>query len=243
MRLYAKFSISLTPLPENAAYFATMMSVIRAGYSVFAISSRNSALAVAHLMKKAGVKHLLVGQEQSMIDLANEAFKQLDNVPVPSTSPMLVFQDLFSGPPVSRDDVPYIKKPLDEVTIYVHSSGKKAFSGSKTVFTMSPGSTAFPKLIPWTNRHVIELCIGPWFSERDMSGSIISINSAPMFHGLAIFSTLIAVSVGAIFSVFEPSSPPAIPTPDLLIKSARDVDCDYLIMVPSLLEVRTLNFL
>lgn len=99
------------------------MSVVYAGYCVFPISPRNSAIAVATLMKQAGVKHLLVGREQITVDLASNALKHLEGNLVPSMSPMLVFNDLFSGPSVSRDDVPYFRKPLEEIVVYLHSSG------------------------------------------------------------------------------------------------------------------------
>lgn len=58
-----------------------------------------------------------------------------------------------------------------------------------------------------------------------------------MFHGMGILLMLVVVSTGAVFSVFEPTSPPMIPTTESLIKAAQDVDCDYLLLPPSVLEV------
>ncbi|KAH9841045.1 uncharacterized protein C8Q71DRAFT_742955, partial [Rhodofomes roseus] len=49
------------------------MSIMRANHVAFPISPRNSPLAVARLINKAGVSHVLVGREQAMQDLVNEA--------------------------------------------------------------------------------------------------------------------------------------------------------------------------
>ncbi|KAI0926159.1 hypothetical protein AcV5_008690 [Taiwanofungus camphoratus] len=83
-----------------------MMSVMRANYIVFPISPRNSPAAVAHLINKVGVKHVLVGCEQVMQDLAKDALCILKNqyfsTPEPQLSPMPLLE-LFLPP--SESDV------------------------------------------------------------------------------------------------------------------------------------------
>ena len=51
------------------------MGIMRANYTVFPISIRNSPAAVAHLLNQVGVDHVLVGPERVSQDLANEAIR------------------------------------------------------------------------------------------------------------------------------------------------------------------------
>jgi hypothetical protein len=55
------------------------MGIIRAGYTVFPISHRNSAAAVAHLLSAKNVTHMLVGEEKSMQSLAKTALELMES--------------------------------------------------------------------------------------------------------------------------------------------------------------------
>ena len=52
-----------------------MAGIIRAGHTVFPISPRNSAPAVAHLLTKTGTQHVFVGPESALQDLAAMSLK------------------------------------------------------------------------------------------------------------------------------------------------------------------------
>ena len=45
------------------------------------------------------------------------------------------------------------------------------------------------------------------------------------------------VGFGAVITVFGPSSPPVVPTPENVLKAATESECNGLICVPSFLEV------
>lgn len=104
-----------------------IMSIMRAGYIAFPISPRNSPAAVAHLMSKVGVKHAFIGREQTMIDLGNKALTilrvQYLTIPEPELFPIPLFEDLFVDSSIDTDDIPYEKRGLDDIVVYLHSSG------------------------------------------------------------------------------------------------------------------------
>lgn len=105
------------------------MSIMRANCIPFAISPRNSVAAVAHLLRKVEVNHILVGREQAMVDLANNALALLSDQKTMSLPPITtipLFQDFFvtlSVPAVELQELPYDRKPSDGA-IYLHSSGQ-----------------------------------------------------------------------------------------------------------------------
>ncbi|TFY68318.1 hypothetical protein EVJ58_g1099, partial [Rhodofomes roseus] len=160
--------------PSDAIpYFTMMMSIMRANYVAFPISPRNSPLAVAHLINKVGVSHVLVGREQAMQDLVNEALAILttryDAHTLPTLSPMPLFEELFLPETAEKAEPPsYVYKGPDALAMVLHSSG----------------STAFPKPILWTNHRFCQPCLIPWFGERDLTGQVFSLHTMPMFHGM-----------------------------------------------------------
>lgn len=109
------------------------MAVLRANYIVFPISPRNSAAAVAHLISKTNITHILLGHEQAMLDLSFEAVKILQSeypsTTEPDTSPVPLFQDLYLGPDtsVNIDDIPITRTNPDDIMVYLHSSGENLY--------------------------------------------------------------------------------------------------------------------
>lgn len=102
---------------------------MRANYVAFPISVRNSPAAVAHLIGKVGAKHLLVSGEQAIRDLVRDALdilKSQDAASVPETSPMFVFEELYSSANdiVTSKDVPYVFRGPDAIGVILHSSGE-----------------------------------------------------------------------------------------------------------------------
>ncbi len=114
-----------------------MMSLLRANFIFFPISPRNSALAVAHLLHKVGVEHVLVGRDVSMQDLARDSLDILKSQysysldDLPSLSPVPVFEELFLDhwrEDLSKsDDLPLSSVDPDTIVLYLHSSGSGVF--------------------------------------------------------------------------------------------------------------------
>lgn len=105
------------------------MSIMKADYVVFPISPRNSAEAVAHLLKKVSVRYVLVSKDPAMQAIMKGALDVLqlsaDHNALPSSISFPSFEDLFTGTP-STDEVPDGRGKLDDVVMYIHSSGTRS---------------------------------------------------------------------------------------------------------------------
>ena len=95
----------------------------------------------------------------------------------------------------------------------------------------------------------------------NLKGMIMGANGLPMFHALGSFMYSAAVSIqpgtgrthlwtliiglpilqpisGFVIGVFKPSSPPIVPTPDVVWKGISNIDSDFSWSVPSFIQVR-----
>jgi len=118
-------------IAETISYYTMNLAIMRAGYTAFPISPRNSPAAVAHLISKVGVKHIFLGRDQAMADLGKKAVEILSiqhpSLSKPRFSGLPLFEDLYLGDSKGnlqdQDDIPYENKGPDQVAIYLHSSG------------------------------------------------------------------------------------------------------------------------
>ncbi|KAH9840963.1 uncharacterized protein C8Q71DRAFT_854811 [Rhodofomes roseus] len=212
---------------DSIPYFTLEMSIMRAGYVVFPLSPRNSPAAIAHLVVKANVKHILVGREKAMTDLASSAFDILKaehpSTALPDLSPMLSFEELYLPPgegAVSSADIPYRPHGSDDPAMLLHSSG----------------STAFPKPIVFTYRRMSQLCLQPYFAGRDLADKVFSMHVMPMFHGMGVCLVGWAASCGLVLSAFRPQTPPPPPSPEAHFRSAHATESDIIFAVPAIIE-------
>jgi acyl-CoA synthetase (AMP-forming)/AMP-acid ligase II len=115
---------------DTVTYVTTEVGILRAGFAVFPISPRNSPEAIAHLLKKTGACHLLVGGEPMLQKLAATSLQLLradghSEIPL---SAMPHFEDLY--PHESSDSefkhYPSVKFDLNAPSLILHSSGKHA---------------------------------------------------------------------------------------------------------------------
>ncbi|KAG7447913.1 acetyl-CoA synthetase-like protein [Guyanagaster necrorhizus] len=221
--------VAILSLSDTITYFVTMMSLLRANYVFFPISPRNSAVAVAHLLHKVGVQHVLIGRDASMQDLANQALEILksqyssDTFPELSSIPIPIFEDYFQSQweqNTHEENLPLPPIDPDSLAFYLHSSG----------------STAYPKPIAWTHHRLVQLSLVPWFGERDLCDVLFSLHVMPMYHGMGVLQLLWTASSGLVVGAFEPKSPAILPTPENLFDSARTVQSDVIFCVPSFIE-------
>ena len=111
-------------------YLTTELGILRAGFTVFPVSPRNSPEAVAHLLKKTGANRLLVGGEPMLHELATASLDLLraDGHPGISLSDMPIFEDLY--PHDDSDDdfkhYPVATFDLDAPSLILHSSGQRS---------------------------------------------------------------------------------------------------------------------
>ena len=111
-------------------YLTTELGMLRAGFTVFPISPRNSPEAVAHLLKKTGANHLLVGREPALQKLATTSLELLraDGHPGTPHSNMPNFEDLYphDGSDNEVKHYPAVKFDLDAPSLILHSSGQSS---------------------------------------------------------------------------------------------------------------------
>ncbi|KAF9556254.1 acetyl-CoA synthetase-like protein [Agrocybe pediades] len=222
--------IAILAASDSITYFTTLMSILRAGYVAFAISPRNSASAVAHLIDKVDVKCILVGRDPAPTKLADDALEimatQYPGKDKPALSPMPIFEDLYlDTTPDNTDDIPFERRDPEETILYIHSSG----------------STAFPKPIPWNGHRWAQLALSPYFGERDLTGVVWSLHVMPMYHGMGIMQICWTASTGHIISVFEPTSPAIAPTPKNHFEAAVLCNSDIIFSVPAIIEAWSLQ--
>ncbi|KAF9012818.1 acetyl-CoA synthetase-like protein [Hymenopellis radicata] len=217
---------------DSISYFVTMMGLMCANIVFFPISTRNSALAIAHLVNEVGVSHVFVGHDPALHDLMQQATELLRTKYISTNPPtalaMPTFEELFKDDwqtCLDREgELPRAPMNPDATALYLHSSG----------------STAFPKPIPWTQRRLIELCMIPWYSGQDMCDMVLSLHVMPMYHGMGILQLSWTASrsacAGLVLGVFEPRSPAIFPTPENLFEAAKLTETDVVFCVPSFIE-------
>ncbi|KAK0483762.1 hypothetical protein IW261DRAFT_1332931 [Armillaria novae-zelandiae] len=220
--------VAILSLSDSITSFVTMMSLLRANYVFFPISPRNSPVAVAHLLHKVGVQHILVGRDASVQDLANSALEILKSQylsdALPEQFPIPSFEDYFQSQwernTDAELDLPLLPVDPDSPALYLHSSG----------------TTAHPKPVAWTHHRLLQLSLIPWFGERDLCGLLFSFHVMPMYHGMGVLQLLWTASSGLVVGAFEPQSPAILPTAENLFKSAKTVQTDFIFCVPSFIE-------
>ncbi|KAI0040339.1 acetyl-CoA synthetase-like protein [Auriscalpium vulgare] len=217
-------TIGILASVDSISYFSALVGTMRLGLVPFPISVRNSAAAVAHLIKSAHVLQLLVSPDPAMKRLAAEAAEMLseDGLQIEVLS-MVLFDDIKDGGAGSAtdgEDLEFKKLGIDDVLILMHSSG----------------STAFPKVVPFTNRAALQWSSGPLYGQVNCCGTVLGMHTAPLFHVMGLDNIFRAVSVGVVLAVFKPSSPPVLPTPENYLEAALATQSSMLYCVPSFVE-------
>ena len=113
---------------DSITYLMLQVGIMYLGHTPFPISPRNSPIAVAHLIRKTGLRYLLVSGDAAMQRVAHEARAQLaqDGNDV-SFLPLPRFAELYGGG--NMPDVPKGRLDPRKPALILHSSG-----GSLLVF-------------------------------------------------------------------------------------------------------------
>ena len=116
--------------PDTFTYLTVNLSVLRTGATLFPISPRNSAPAIAHLLEATGVTAILVGGEPSLKRLAAAAFDIIRNSggTPPNVAQMPAFDEILLTHSATAIDTDEFLPPLgwrrqDRAGLIVHSSG------------------------------------------------------------------------------------------------------------------------
>ena len=104
-----------------------MTGICRAGYTSFPISTRNSAVAVAHLLKQTSAGYIFVSGDEPIQNLAKTALDLLKGMDVMPPIMRLVpsFEELYpKGDDPSFEYLPSMDVCWDDPIIILHSSGR-----------------------------------------------------------------------------------------------------------------------
>ncbi|KAJ3517669.1 hypothetical protein NLJ89_g348 [Agrocybe chaxingu] len=229
--------VALMALSDSLLYQAVTVGLMKAGVVPFPISSRNTAVAIANLLRKTSC-HYLVTTSTTLRELIDEIKNDLTlNEPaftliVLEVPPLCkIFPKL--GEEYEEDPfTPYTASPkpkLDEVGMYIHSSG----------------STGFPKAIPQTHWTLVNwAAMPPTLSFRDRVPRIrMAAMHLPPFHTLGIYAHLLwtlygCTTMGLYPPVVESSEMvPILPTPDNILEHLRNTNSNCIITIPTLLQI------
>lgn len=107
-------------------YFTFTIGVMHNGFTPFPISSRNSAEAVAHLVRSTNAPQIYVSPDSANQRLAQGAAAILSNEGIGlEILAMPLFGDLFNG--TDCEDAKLVKVDPSQHALILHSSGKECF--------------------------------------------------------------------------------------------------------------------
>ncbi|CDO73877.1 hypothetical protein BN946_scf185016.g34 [Trametes cinnabarina] len=120
-------TVALFANADTITYFCTAIGILRAGCTIFLVSTRNGPEGVADMVQRTGTTHMIVSKDHVIREVAQEALRGLPQSQV-TVIDMPAFEDLFpkdGGPANSAFDsdaeLPN-NYDLDALGIIIHSS-------------------------------------------------------------------------------------------------------------------------
>ncbi|EJC99607.1 acetyl-CoA synthetase-like protein [Fomitiporia mediterranea MF3/22] len=213
--------IAILAASDTISFFCAYIGGLRTGATIFPISTRNSAPAVAFLLSRTKPIAILVSPEPTLQQLADDSIGASECADLRQIA-MPTFNDLFpnAGLDPQFKPVPSAKLTMDSHAVIYHSSG----------------TTSFPKPVYWTHRALSCVSILPLSGEVDVSGTIFGCHSTPLFHALGALLIAFPASIGVCLALFKPQSPAVVPNPVNVFEAALVAETDYLFSPPSFVE-------
>ncbi|VDC04878.1 unnamed protein product [Peniophora sp. CBMAI 1063] len=206
---------------DSISYATFMLGIQRTGAVPFPISTRNSAIAIAHLIRSTGVHQMFTSKDAAMTALGSSAKDILsaDNYRLELLD-MPQFGILYDD--ASPSPTSYSIAPLSPETpaLILHSSG----------------TSAFPKPIPITHRTWVSFGLGYYYGDVDVCGIRLGVHGAPMFHVMGASLLIFAACTGLELAVFKPSHPPIVPSASTFYEGVVQSGSEWVVAVPSLIE-------
>ncbi|KAK0231808.1 NRPS-like enzyme [Armillaria nabsnona] len=196
---------------DSITFLTIVAGIIRAGYSAFPISTRNSPAAIAHLLESTGCKNLFVSADPAI----QEVIGMQDGI---NTIPMPTFEDFYLKN--NSEPLPHVRPDWEQPALIMHSSG----------------STRFPS--PIYHTHKFYVMHGVWLSYGDMDvcGHVLSAHGLPMYHLMGCWTLMIAASDGVTIAMLPPKSQPIVPTPERVLEGIKATECTLVFCVPHFYE-------
>ncbi|KIY53550.1 acetyl-CoA synthetase-like protein [Fistulina hepatica ATCC 64428] len=214
--------VAMLAMSNTITVFTTILGMECARIPVFLLSPRNSAEAIAHLLMKMKVGHLLVSAEPHMQQLARRALENIKTVGNPDghvhICAMPQYEDLYTDQPYEA--LPEYRDDPSAPHIIVHSSG----------------STSFPKPVVWTNVMERQFGSGGHNSSFKYEGEILGSHGLMLFHAIGVLHIASVARGGHILAVFPPVTPPVVVTPESTFHGLVQSEATCVLAMPSIIE-------
>ncbi|KAF8956600.1 hypothetical protein BDZ97DRAFT_2062868 [Flammula alnicola] len=229
--------VAFVALSDTLLYQAVTVGITRAGCIPYPMSPRNTAAAIIKLLKDTSC-HRLLTTYQTLRPLVDEIKSELAStdasytLTVDEVPPLLEIFPKLGHEKVEHPFEEYptgARPPIDDVLMYLHSSG----------------STGFPKTITQTFKSMAH-----WGSLPPVTDNIyykvplkMAGHALPAFHTLGVIVHLM-VGLYAMTPIglyppiaTTPTSTPMMPTPDNILDHITRTRCNCLMIIPALLQV------
>ena len=135
---------------DTFTYLTVNLSILRTGATLFPISPRNSAPAIAHLLQETGVTAILVSSDSSLNRLASAALDIIQNSggTLPNVARMPTFDEMFLACSATMIGTEKFLPPLrwrqqDRAGLIVHSSGSSSVISEPVFDRLTQSPTRF----------------------------------------------------------------------------------------------------
>ncbi|OBZ74288.1 L-aminoadipate-semialdehyde dehydrogenase large subunit [Grifola frondosa] len=213
-------TIGILAVADLISFYTLLVGIMYLGFTTFPISTRNSAIAVAHLIRKTGIRQLFVSTDPAMQRLAHEAIEMLakEGVDVEALR-MPDFVDMYND----SDDVEDVRMgnvSPDNTALILHSSGE-----------------SYPPCpIKFLDRNFLKWGTFLHYGDVDMCGVHLASHTLPMFHVIGALTTLWTACAGVVLTVFKPTTPPIFPAPDVFLDALVATRSEIAYCVPAFVE-------
>jgi acyl-CoA synthetase (AMP-forming)/AMP-acid ligase II len=175
---------------DSITYYALVVGIMKAGFTAFPISTRNSADGIAHLLAKTSSRLLFASADAAVARLAEASCSifAADNegVCVPRVV-VPAFEYFYNASPQAGEAVPtrVISDPSTTPCVIIHSSGTVSFP--KPIYLtyqmfFEHGNQVGKQIPPVEVVHDLDILLCGSGLEGDLCCDIISTHGMPMFR-------------------------------------------------------------
>ncbi|KAJ7656866.1 putative aminoadipate reductase [Mycena polygramma] len=227
--------VAIVALADALIYQTIVAGCIKAGLVPFQISHRNSEAAILHLLSKSGAHRILAtkGSLGRLVDTVEADSAAMNPAYELTIEEIPLLGQLYPhlGHETTHDNFvpfpgPATRTPLDNVVMYLHSSG----------------STGFPKCIPETHRNLIHYAALEGVAQSAEISPRHAVGALPAFHTLGMITQLLVpILNGATVCIYPPVSTateyaiPPNPTPESALENAKRANATGITAVPAFL--------
>ncbi|ETW81166.1 tridomain enzyme adenylation-thiolation-dehydrogenase [Heterobasidion irregulare TC 32-1] len=200
--------IGILAFKDIPTSWALITGVMRLGATAFLISPRNSAVAVANMLKGANCHVLIMSSHTGISNLVHDASDLLEREHELTLIEASLFDELYLADATSFERLPPCQGiEMEAPALILHSSG----------------STSFPRLVTSSHRTLVNWSLISYFGDKDLCGYVCGANSLPVYRRAA----------GQVSVIYSPYDTPSHPTADTVLSTSLACSANYIYTVPT----------